>query len=56
MAITIYRVCRRIYASLNVEGARRVVGRWNSPIVAIATIIPTKSIMAIQEPSINLSK
>ncbi len=31
MAITIYRVCRRIYASLDGEGARRVGGRWNSP-------------------------
>ncbi|HEX4810433.1 MAG TPA: RES family NAD+ phosphorylase [Bryobacteraceae bacterium] len=31
MATTIYRVCRRIYASLDGEGARRVGGRWNSP-------------------------
>jgi hypothetical protein len=31
MAITIYRVWRRIYASLDGEGARRVGGRWNSP-------------------------
>jgi len=31
MAILIYRVCRRIYASLDGEGARRVGGRWNSP-------------------------
>ena len=31
MAITIYRVCRRIYASLDGEGSRKVGGRWNSP-------------------------
>jgi RES domain-containing protein len=31
MAITIYRVCRRIYASLDGEGSNRVGGRWNSP-------------------------
>jgi len=31
MAVTVYRVCRRIYASLDGEGARRVGGRWNSP-------------------------
>jgi RES domain-containing protein len=31
MAITVYRVCRRIYASLDGQGARRVGGRWNSP-------------------------
>jgi RES domain-containing protein len=31
MAITVYRVCRRIYASLDAEGARRVGGRRNSP-------------------------
>jgi hypothetical protein len=31
MAITIYRVCRRIYANLDGEGSRRVGGRWNSP-------------------------
>ena len=30
MAITVYRVCRWIYANLNGEGARRVGGRWNS--------------------------
>ncbi len=31
MAVTVHRVCRRIYASLDGEGARGVGGRWNSP-------------------------
>ena len=31
MPVTAYRVCRRIYARLDGEGARRVGGRWNSP-------------------------
>jgi RES domain-containing protein len=31
MPIGIYRVCRRIHARLDGEGARRVGGRWNSP-------------------------
>src|SRR5947209_10689120 len=31
MPVAIYRVCRRIYARLDGEGARLVGGRWNSP-------------------------
>src|SRR5512141_1789195 len=31
MPTDIYRVCRRIHACLDGEGARRVGGRWNSP-------------------------
>jgi RES domain-containing protein len=31
MPVTAYRVCRRIYARLDGEEARRVSGRWNSP-------------------------
>lgn len=31
MPVTVYRVCRRIHARLDGEGARRVGGRWNSP-------------------------
>jgi RES domain-containing protein len=31
MSISVYRVCRRIHARLDGEGARRFGGRWNSP-------------------------
>jgi RES domain-containing protein len=31
MPVTVYRVCRRIHARVDGEGARRVGGRWNSP-------------------------
>ncbi len=31
MSVSAYRVCRRIYARLDGDGARRVGGRWNSP-------------------------
>ena len=31
MPVAAYRVCRRIYARLDGDGARRIGGRWNSP-------------------------
>jgi RES domain-containing protein len=31
MSVSAYRVCRRIYARLDGDGARRIGGRWNSP-------------------------
>ena len=39
MAIQAYRICRRVHARLDGEGARRVGGRWNSagrPLVYMA--------------------
>jgi RES domain-containing protein len=55
MATTIYRVCRRIYASLDGEGARRVGGRWNSP--GRPVVYMAKSVaLAVLENSVHMSR
>jgi len=55
MAITIYRVCRRVYASLDGEGARRVGGRWNSP--GRSAIYMAQSVaLAVLENLVHMSR
>ncbi len=55
MPIDIYRVCRRIYARLDGEGARRVGGRWNStgrPMVYMAQSVA----LAVLENLVHMSR
>ena len=55
MATTIYRVCRRIYASLDGEGARRVGGRWNSPGRSVVYMAQSVA-LAVLENLVNMSR
>ncbi len=55
MSVSIYRVCRRIYASLEGEGARRVGGRWNSP--GRAVVYTAQSVaLAVLENLVHMSR
>jgi hypothetical protein len=55
MATTIYRVCRRIYASLDGEGARRVGGRWNSPGRSVVYMAQSVA-LAVLENLVHMSR
>ncbi len=55
MATTIYRVCRRIYASLNGEGARRAGGRWNSPGRSVVYMAQSVA-LAVLENLVHMSR
>ncbi len=55
MAIPIYRVCRRIYASLDEEGARRVGGRWNSPGRSVICMAQSVA-LAVLENLVHMSR
>ncbi len=55
MAVVTYRVCRRIYARLDGEGARRVGGRWNSPGRAVVYMAQSVA-LAVLENLVHMSR
>ena len=50
-----YRVCRRIYARLDGEGARKVGGRWNSPGRAVVYMAQSVA-LAVLENLVHMSR
>jgi RES domain-containing protein len=55
MPVAAYRVCRRIYARLDGQGARRVGGRWNSP--GLPVVYMAQSIaLAVLENLVHMSR
>ena len=55
MAVVTYRVCRRIYARLDGEGARKVGGRWNSPGRAVVYMAQSVA-FAVLENLVHMSR
>ncbi len=55
MAVRTYRVCRRIYARLDGEGARKVGGRWNSPGRAVVYMAQSVA-LAVLENLVHMSR
>jgi RES domain-containing protein len=55
MAITIYRVCRRQWARLDGQGARKVGGRWNSPGNSVVYMAQSVA-LAILENLVHMSR
>jgi RES domain-containing protein len=55
MPVTTYRVCRRIYARLDGEGARRVGGRWNSPGRSVVYMAQSVA-LAVLENLVHMSR
>ena len=55
MPVDVYRVCRKIYAHLDGEGARRVGGRWNSPGRSVVYMAQSVA-LAVLENLVHLSR
>ena len=55
MPIAVYRVCRRIHARLDGEGARQAGGRWNSPGRAVVYMAESAA-LAVLENLVHMSR
>jgi len=53
--LSVYRVCRSVYARLDGEGAKRVGGRWNTP--GRAVVYASQSVaLAILENLVHMTR